>query len=778
MTDLHEYFLQSSVILALFYLIYFLFLRNERFFVEIRAYLMLSIPLSIFLPFVKIPYTILVDTVSSQPDIEMLPLLIGTIESNPVHTNVFTISNLILAIYLAVALVLLIRSLVKISQIYRMILGTECTLIDNCKVVVLDKEIPAFTFFGYIVISREEFVNESRRNILTHEKVHAQQKHWIDLLFVELMTIIFWFNPFVWLFQLALKQTHELLADDGVIARGYNIGQYQALLINQIMGAEVVGLANNFNYSINKKRMIMMSKDKSHGNRRYKLLLMIPAVLAVLFFNLQITYEANAKEVEVVEIQKQKEVKITGLVIAEDNKAMPGVAILVENTTLGTVTDIYGKFELQVAKDANLMISFVGMETKKMAVEDFILNGKKKEDYFLKIKMKSQKTASKVVKKTIGNKKMNKPTKQTLNGKPIFVIVEKMPEFPGGPKALRDHIAKSIVYPKEALKKDIKGRVFVTFIVSDEGKIEGERVVRGVNPLLDNEALRVIKSLPNWIPGEQSGKKVNVSYTVPISFGLKDGERQTNVEGEKFKEGQIIKVGKATATVGSKPEFPGGQLELQKFIARTVKYPEEAQKKGETGRVFVTFIVNKLGVVDSAHIVRGVSPSLDAEALRVVKAMPKWKPAKSKGEPVSVVYTVPVNFKLHNDQGIIIIDKLESDSLSNNIEKKQKKGEETVFVIVEEMPEYPGGHKKLKKFIEKKVKALDSKYLTGTRCFVSFVVNEKGEVVKAKVTRGTRNREIDAIALQIVNSLPIWKPGMQRGQKVSVSYTVPIYFKA
>ncbi|MGQ1909771.1 TonB family protein [Marinifilum sp. RC60d5] len=730
--------------------------------------------LSIFLPFVKIPYTVIVEAVSSQVQVEMGPLLSGIVKTELVQNSFFTVSNLILLSYLAVATVLLIFSMIKISKIYRLILGKKYKQVDKFKVIVLEKEIPAFTFFGYIVISREEFTNESYRNILAHEKVHAQQKHWIDLLFVELMTIVFWFNPFVWLFQLAIKQTHELLADDGVISRGFNIGQYQAQLINQLMGAEVVGLANNFNYSINKKRMIMMSKDKSHGNRRYKLLLMVPAILLVIGFNIQII-EVQAKGVEPVVLQKNEDVTIAGVVIAEDNKPMPGVAVLVENSTLGTVTDIYGKFELQVAKDANLMISFIGMETRKMAVEDFILNGKIKENYFLKIKLKADK-GNNTAKSSRITKDLNR--KHSSAEGEIFVIVEQMPEYPGGQDALREYFKKSTNYPKSAKENGVKGRVYVTFVIDKEGNVTKARVVRGVNQDFDKEALRVVKAMPKWVPGRQRGEKVNVSYTVPINFGLKDGEGYGEVEKVQFKKGISVKVGDAFTSVDEMPIFPGGQLELQKFIARTVKYPEEAQKKGETGRVFVTFIVNKLGVVDSARIVRGVSPSIDAEALRVVKAMPKWKPGKMKGEPVNVVYTVPINFELQKDQGIIIIDKLESDSLSNNIEKKQKKGEETVFVIVEEMPEYPGGHKKLKKFIEKKVKALDSKYLTGTRCFVSFVVNKKGEVVKAKVTRGTRNKEIDAIALRIVNSLPIWKPGKQSGQKVSVSYTVPIYFKA
>ncbi len=94
------------------------------------------------------------------------------------------------------------------------------------------------------------------------------------------------------------------------------------------------------------------------------------------------------------------------------------------------------------------------------------------------------------------------------------------------------------------------------------------------------------------------------------------------------------------------PEFPGGQLALRKFIAQAVKYPVIAQENGIQGKVFVNFVVAKDGSVTNAKIARGVDPSLDKEALRVVNSLPKWKPGKQGGKPVRVSYTVPINFQL------------------------------------------------------------------------------------------------------------------------------------
>ncbi|WP_321515634.1 TonB family protein [Marinifilum fragile] len=623
---------------------------------------MLSIVLAVFLPLVKIPYTVLVEasSVNVLNDLSVDKWITGTIpEGISENRTSYDIPQLLMRIYLSISLVLLIRSSIKVWQIWSMIKGKEFIVKDNCKVILLDEKIPAFSFFGYVVISREEFENEALRNIFIHEKVHALQKHWIDLLLVEILSIIFWVNPFVWLFQIAIKQTHELLADDGVIARGFGIGQYQAILINQLMGAEVVGLANNFNHSINKKRMIMMSKEKSPKIRRYKLLLMIPVVAAVLVFNMK-AIKVQAQDVEIVEIQNKETVKISGLILAENNKPTAGVAILVENSTIGTVSDSDGKFELDVVKDANIKISYVGFQTKKMAVEDFILNGNKENNYFLKIKIKSQKGE---ILPAEGNDWSSKGETKNKKFDPdeVFVIVEKMPQFPGGRTALKKFIKESTVYPKIAKENGIKGRVFVTFIITKEGKIGKTRVVRGVDPSLDKEAIRVIKSMPDWTPGMQNGVAVNVSYTFPVNFGA--GKEKTEILKIKKKDGETFINGKKAFTaVDDMPNFPGGHLEIQKFLARNTVYPKEAQEKGEQGSVFVSFLIDKEGKVSDTKIVRGVAPSLDKEAIRVVNLMPQWEPGKKDGKPVNVLYTVPINFKLGNSNDASIqIEKVKSE---------------------------------------------------------------------------------------------------------------------
>ncbi len=107
---------------------------------------------------------------------------------------------------------------------------------------------------------------------------------------------------------------------------------------------------------------------------------------------------------------------------------------------------------------------------------------------------------------------------------PVFYIVEEMPEYPGGEDAMKKFISENVKYPEEAQKKKIEGKVFVSFIVSENGKVKNAKVARSIDPLIDKEALRVINSMPEWTPGKQRGKKVNVQFTLPINFSL--GEEQ------------------------------------------------------------------------------------------------------------------------------------------------------------------------------------------------------------------------------------------------------------
>ena len=234
----------------------------------------------------------------------------------------------------------------------------------------------------------------------------------------------------------------------------------------------------------------------------------------------------------------------------------------------------------------------------------------------------------------------------------IFMVVEEQPVFPGGMEALMDYLRKDMKYPKEAQEKGIQGRVIVQFVVNKDGSICDAKVVKPVDPLLDAEALRAVNAMPKWTPGKQKGEPVRVRFTLPLSFHLADG---TTPKASETKQATTAKVDESTVdgeevfqVVENLPEYPGGMNELMKFLNQEVKYPTEAQEKGIQGRVIVQFIVKKDGSIIEPKVMKPVDPLLDAEAVRVVSAMPKWNPGKQRGQAVNVRFTLPITFRLSN----------------------------------------------------------------------------------------------------------------------------------
>ena len=217
--------------------------------------------------------------------------------------------------------------------------------------------------------------------------------------------------------------------------------------------------------------------------------------------------------------------------------------------------------------------------------------------------------------------------------------------FPGGMEEMIKFLQGEVKYPKEAQDKGLQGRVLVQFVVNKDGSICEDTVVRSVAPSLDAEAIRVVRSMPNWTPGRQKGEPVRVRFTLPVTFRLSgdDGKPiQLQATQEKTPEDEIVNIPEVL------PEYPGGMGELMKYLSMNLRYPKEAQAKGIQGRVVVQFVVNKDGSITDSKVVKAVDPQLDAEALRVVNAMPHWTPGKQKGEPVRTHFTIPVSFRLAN----------------------------------------------------------------------------------------------------------------------------------
>ena len=213
---------------------------------------------------------------------------------------------------------------------------------------------------------------------------------------------------------------------------------------------------------------------------------------------------------------------------------------------------------------------------------------------------------------------------------------EQIATYPGGESAMYHYLAQNIKYPEEAAKNDIQGRVTVRFTVKTDGSLTNLAVVKGVDPALDKEAVRVISGMPRWNPATVGGKAVESTYTIPVSFKLSGGKAAKNSESSR----------KVTAD-DTLAEFPGGTVAMYQYLTENVKYPEEAAKNDIQGRVTVRFTVKTDGSLSDFAVLRGVDPELDKEAVRVIRSMPRWTPATVDGKNVESTYSIPVEFKLY-----------------------------------------------------------------------------------------------------------------------------------
>ena len=231
--------------------------------------------------------------------------------------------------------------------------------------------------------------------------------------------------------------------------------------------------------------------------------------------------------------------------------------------------------------------------------------------------------------------------------------IEEKPLFPGGDMALMKFIQKHLFYPEELLDERPMGRVLISFFVEEDGSLSNVGVVRGLHPLLDAEALRVVNMMPKWKPAKLQGKVVRVRYTLPILFErelkeekndstvlLSPSARQYQIVRSDSPENQLDDV--AVADVN--PQFSGGVKALTEFLAKNINYPVMAGELGGGGSVLLSFIVEKDGSLSNVKVVQGIDSLLDAEAVRVVKSMPQWIPAKRENEVVRCRHLLPIGF--------------------------------------------------------------------------------------------------------------------------------------
>ena len=470
---LFVYILKSSFCLAVFYLFYRLLLSRETFHRFNRIALLGILLLSCLLPFVEVSVRRPVEMYQTMMTWEqwlLLADLAGTeTHAVQVQENVVTWIQGLLLVYLFGILFFMLRNIYSLFGLWVLLKSGRREKVSDYVVTVVkavlivhERDISPFSWMRYIVISQKD-LHENGREILTHELAHIRNRHSWDLFAADICIFFQWFNPAAWLLKQELQNIHEYEADETVINEGVDARQYQLLLIKKAVGTRLYSMANSFNHSKLKKRITMMLKEKSSPWARLKYLYVLPvAAIAVTAF------------------------------------ARPEVSETVEEISDVKVNDLTAIVETKVAESSGQLLPVQSVP---------------KDSVNRKSKVAVQQMDELVV--------VGYASKDSVKDRePVFNVVEQMPSFPGGMEALMQYLAKNMRYPVEAQKNKVQGRVVVGFIVSKDGDIKKAHILRGVDPELDAEAIRVIESMPRWMPGMQRGKAVAVSYTLPVMFRL------------------------------------------------------------------------------------------------------------------------------------------------------------------------------------------------------------------------------------------------------------------
>ncbi|HZK61472.1 MAG TPA: M56 family metallopeptidase, partial [Anaerovoracaceae bacterium] len=434
-----------AVYLIAFYLVYSIMLSRDTSYNRNRAFILLSLVLSLFLPLITLhtakPLNIqFFGKLLSEVFITAVPKGAANMNSGLYLSGVLQI---IYTTYIIGVIFFTLKLLIDLLNLLFLIVREKST---GSRIIRFHGfNTAGFSAMGYIFINAS-LNPEEAGEIIKHEHNHLKKNHFIDIIFIETIKAIQWFNPVIYLFNRSLRAIHEYQADQECLSSGIPTVKYQNLLLNQVFKSRAFNLTNSFsNPSLIRQRMIMMTKNRTSAFANMKLFLVVP-VIGLVFFTISAYGEnTDASQNQIEEIATISQPSPSDYVSETMSPPPPPSP---------PPSGVIEKAEKE--SDSN-----------------------------------------------------------------PFVIVEEMPVFPGGDAALLKYIAENTTYPESAKEKSIQGKVIIRFCVTAKGGVNQISVLKGVDPELDAEAIRVARTLPLFKPGRQGGKAVAVWYMVPITFALK-----------------------------------------------------------------------------------------------------------------------------------------------------------------------------------------------------------------------------------------------------------------
>ncbi|WP_091815447.1 M56 family metallopeptidase [Prevotella communis] len=507
MMEFLTYDLKVAALLAVFYMFYRLLLSRETFHCVNRIVLLTTAVASFILPLcvITLHKTVVIELTETHVDFEGMTMMIEEAEQQPFWQTAAVIAffiGMVATLGYTLSNVLRVWLLISRSQ--------QHPQSDGTVICVTSFDVSPFSWMHYIVLSQSDYEAQDA-SILAHERGHIRRHHSLDLLLVDTLTALQWFNPAMWMLRQDLRAIHEYEADAAVLSQGINMRQYQYLLIQKAVSHCGYSVANGISHSTLKNRINMMLHKNSSRASLLKLLALVPIVGIALAMQAE-----TVNDYVYTEKTQTPQKKVVKKGKANAQIKMGNKTIQVKKTekiasgkTKEPLIMIDGKRSTKAEMDAldEKRIDHINVLKGKAATEIYGAEGK---NGVIEIKTKKPVLLDVVVKTEAQTEPDDKP----------FDVVEQMPEFPGGQEALMQFLRQEVKYPKEAEEKGLQGRVVVRYIIEKDGSISEVEIVKSVNEYLDAEAIRVVNAMPKWKPGKQKGEPVRVKFTLPITFRL------------------------------------------------------------------------------------------------------------------------------------------------------------------------------------------------------------------------------------------------------------------
>ena len=500
MMDFLIYDGKVAIALLVFYLFYRFLLKKETFHRFNRVVLVGTAVLSFLLPLCIItihkpievdpivPESVVVST--DLPIQELTPLVEPTIPWWPVA--------LVILFWTGVAFVL-VRVLVSILSILTIIRHGELVREEDCcKVVVTERDIDPFSWMKYIVLSRKDWEGDYAA-ILAHEKAHIILKHSREILLVDILSLLQWFNPAIWMLRADLQELHEYEADDAVLRGGANLKEYQYLLIRKAVSKSGYSVANSFNHSILKNRITMMSKTKTPISRCWRVLWLLPLVCLGIGLQARTVYVPQDKG-------SKKDGKVS--IVSKDGADPLFVLRQAWGAQIGE-EEYITREEFEKIHPSRIQ----SLENLKdvAAKEKY---GDKAAHGVVIITLKKPQELDEIVVVRYGEQS-DEP--ELL---PFYLLEpDTMPTFQGGDmNEFSRWLNKRISVPEGC---NHAGKMKVGFVVDENGEVKDVKILESVCPELDASMLFLVSLSPKWEPATASGHAVAQLLTIPIEFQLR-----------------------------------------------------------------------------------------------------------------------------------------------------------------------------------------------------------------------------------------------------------------